>query len=277
VGGALSSHRGIDMVAFTGSSEVGKDIMAAASQTIKRLQLELGGKNPVIILDDADIDTAASATMTAQYKNCGQICASPGRFYVHEKVYDAFLEKFIAGAKKIITGNPTDSKTVMGPVVSAEHRNSIETYIQSAVDEGANVVLGGKRPAGGQWDKGYWVMPTVITNITQEMKVAREEIFGPVACFMEKFSTDEQVVAWANDNTYGLAAYVWTKDAARGMRFANELQAGTVRIGNTRGGGPELPWGGYKESGIGKEGSLYGLYEYTNLKRIQVDLTAPKK
>ncbi|MGA7729284.1 MAG: aldehyde dehydrogenase family protein, partial [Dehalococcoidales bacterium] len=213
----------------------------------------------------------------AQYKNCGQICASPGRFYVHEKVYDAFLEKFIAGAKKIITGNPTDPKTVMGPVVSAEHRNSIEAYIQSAVDEGANVVLGGKRPAGGQWDKGYWVMPTVITNITQEMKVAREEIFGPVACFMEKFSTDEQVVAWANDNTYGLAAYVWTKDAARGMRFANELQAGTVRIGNTRGGGPELPWGGYKESGIGKEGSLYGLYEYTNLKRIQVDLTVPKK
>ncbi|MGB7726194.1 MAG: aldehyde dehydrogenase family protein, partial [Dehalococcoidales bacterium] len=213
----------------------------------------------------------------AQYKNCGQICASPGRFYVHEKVYDAFLEKFIAGAKKIITGNPADPKTVMGPVVSAEHRNSIEAYIKSAEDEGAKIVLGGKRPAGGQWDKGYWVMPTIITGITQKMKVAWEEIFGPVACFMEKFSSDEQVIAWANDNTYGLAAYVWTKDAARGMRFANELQAGTVRIGNTRGGGPELPWGGYKESGIGKEGSLYGLYEYTNLKRIQVDLTAPKK
>ncbi len=277
VGGALSTHRGVDMVAFTGSSEVGKEIMAAASQTVKRLQLELGGKNPVIILDDADIDTAAASTMTAQYKNCGQICASPGRFYVHEKVYDQFLEKFTAGAKKIITGNPADQKTVMGPVVSAEHRNSIEAYIQSAVDEGAKVVLGGKRPTGGQWDKGYWVMPTIITGLTQKMKVAREEIFGPVACFMEPFNSDEQVISRANDSTYGLAAYVWTKDAARGMRFANEIQAGTVRIGNTRGGGPELPWGGYKESGIGREGSLYGLYEYTNLKRIQVDLTAPKK
>jgi len=277
VGGALSSHRGVDMVAFTGSSEVGKEIMAAASQTVKRLQLELGGKNPVIILDDADIDAAIASTMPAQYKNCGQICASPGRFYVHEKVYDEFLEKFIAGAKKIVVGNPADEKTVMGPVVSAEHRNSIEAYIKSAIDEGAKVVLGGKRPTGPPWDKGYWVMPTVITNITQKMKVAREEIFGPVACFMEKFSADEQVIAWANDNTYGLAAYVWTKDVARGMRFANEIQAGTVRINNTRGGGPEFPWGGYKESGIGKEGSLYGLYEYTNLKRIQVDLTAPKK
>ena len=277
VGGALSAHRGVDMVAFTGSSEVGKEIMATASQTVKRLQLELGGKNPVIILDDADINAAAAETMTAQYKNCGQIFASPGRFYVHEKVYDEFLEKFTAGAKKLIVGDPTDPKTQMGPVVSAEHRNNIEKYIKSAIDEGAKVILGGKRPTGPPWDKGYWVMPTIITGVTQKMKVAREEIFGPVACFMEKFNSDEQVIARANDNTYGLAAYVWTKDAARGMRFANELQAGTVRIGRTSGGGPEFPWGGYKESGLGKEGSLYGLYEYTNLKRVQVDISAPKK
>lgn len=168
-------------------------------------------------------------------------------------------------------------KTIMGPVVSAEHRNSIEGYIQSAIDEGAKVVLGGKRPTAQPFNKGYWVMPAVITGITQKMKVAREEIFGPVACVMEPFRTDEEVIAKANDNTYGLAAYVWTKDTARGMRFANELQAGTVRINSTRAGGPELPWGGYKESGIGKEGSLYGLYEYTNLKRIQVDLQTPRK
>ena len=150
----------------------------------------------------------------------------------------------------------------MGPVVSAEHRNSIEGYIKSAVDDGAKVVLGGIRPAGGQWDKGYWVMPTVITGITQKMKVAREEIFGPVACFMEKFSSDEQVIDWANDNTYGLAAYVWTKDAARGMRFANEIPGrhGAHRQYPRR--WTRIPWGGYKESGIGREGSLYGLLIY---------------
>ena len=126
-------------------------------------------------------------------------------------------------------------------------------------------------------NKGYYVVPTIFTNVTQKMKIAREEIFGPVACFMEKFNSDEKVIEMANDNTFGLGAYVWTKDIARGMRFANEIQAGTVRIGNSRAGGPELPWGGYKESGIGKEGSLYGLYEYTNLKRIQVDLTRPQR
>jgi acyl-CoA reductase-like NAD-dependent aldehyde dehydrogenase len=277
VGEALASHRGVDMISFTGSSETGKSIMAAASHTIKRLQLELGGKNPVIILDDADVDTAAAESVTAQYKNCGQICASPGRFYIHEKVYDRFLEKFIEGSKKYIVGDPVDPKTQMGPVVSAEHRDRIEGYIKSAIDEGAKVILGGKRPTTPPMDKGYWVMPTIITDITQKMKVAREEIFGPVACIMQPFNSDEQVIAWANDNTYGLAAYVYTRDAARGMRFANALQAGTVRVGSTRGGGKEFPWGGYKESGLGKEGSLYGFYAFANLKRIQVDLRPSKK
>jgi acyl-CoA reductase-like NAD-dependent aldehyde dehydrogenase len=277
VGEALSSHRNIDMVAFTGSCEVGKEIMASASQTVKRLQLELGGKNPVIVLDDADVNAAVAEAITAQFKNCGQICASPGRFYVHEKVYDEFLEKFIAGAKKFVVGDPTDMKTQMGPLVSAEHRDRVEGYIKSGVDEGAKLVLGGKRPTTPPMNKGYFVLPTVFTNVTQKMKIAREEIFGPVACFMEKFNSDEQVIAYANDNTYGLAAYVWTNDTARGMRFANDLQAGTVRLNNSRAGGPELPWGGYKESGIGKEGSLYGLYEYSNLKRIQVDLSKHQK
>ncbi|MFZ2035862.1 MAG: aldehyde dehydrogenase family protein [Dehalococcoidales bacterium] len=273
VGGALSSHRGVDMVAFTGSSEVGKEIMVAASRTVKRLQLELGGKNPVIVLEDADIDTAVSAMATRQFANSGQICSSPGRFYIHEKVYEQFLKKFTKAAMSVVVGDPADEKTEMGPVVSAEHRNSIEAHIKSAVDEGANVVLGGARPSHPSFKKGCYVMPTVITDITQNMTVAREEIFGPVACFMEKFSSDEKVIAMANDNIFGLSAYVWTKDMARGMRFANEIQAGTVWLSNTYKQGPELPWGGFKESGVGIEGSLYGLVEYTNLKRVQVDLT----
>ena len=277
VGEALASHPGVDMVAFTGSSETGKAIMSAASQTIKRLQMELGGKNPFIILDDADINMAVAEAVTGQYKNSGQICASPGRFYVHEKVYDEFLEKFTTGAKKFIVGDPNNEKTQMGPLVSAEHRNRVESYIKSGIDEGAKLILGGKRPTTPPMDKGYWVMPTIITNVTQKMKIAREEIFGPVACIMEKFNSDEQVIAWANETVYGLAAYVWTQDIGRGIRFANRIAAGTVWIGRGLGGGPELPWGGYKESGIGKENSLYGLYEYTNLKRIQVDLMTVKK
>ena len=277
VGSALASHRGIDMVAFTGSCEVGKEIMSLSSRTIKRCQLELGGKNPVIILDDADIDTAAAETGPAQFRNSGQVCASPGRFYVHEKVYDKFLEKFVAATNKMIVGAPTDWNTMIGPVVSKAHRDIVEGYVKSAVDEGATVILGGKRPTNPPFNKGYWVMPTIITGVTQKMKVAREEIFGPVAVFMEPFQSDEEVIQKANDTTFGLAAYVWTTDAARGIRFVNELQAGTVTVGNVHGRDLDLPWGGYKESGIGKEHSLYGLYEYTNLKRVQIDIKTLRK
>jgi acyl-CoA reductase-like NAD-dependent aldehyde dehydrogenase len=265
------------MVAFTGSSETGKAIMALASHTVKRLQLELGGKNPVIVLDDADVDAAAAAMVGEQCFNSGQTCGSPGRFYVHEKVYDEFLEKYTAATKKLVVGDPNNEKTDLGPLVSAEHRDRVEGYIKSGIVEGARVILGGKRPTTPPMNKGYFVVPTIFTNVTQKMKIAREEIFGPVSCFMEKFNSDNKVIEMANDNVFGLNSWVWTKDTARAMRFANEIQAGTVQIGQRRSGGPELPWGGYKESGIGKEGSLYGLYEYTNLKRIHVDLMTPPK
>ena len=277
VGGALASHCGVDMVAFTGSCEVGKEIMALGSPTLKRCQLELGGKNPVIILDDANIETAAAEMAPAQFRNSGQVCASPGRFFVHEKIYDKFLEKFIEAAKKMTVGDPADWKTMIGPVVSKAHRDTVESYIKSAVDEGAKVIFGGKRLTTPPFDKGYWIMPTIITGVTQNMKVAREEIFGPVAIFMEPFHSDEEVIQKANDTTFGLAAYVWTTDAARGMRFVNELQAGTVTVGNVHGRDLDLPWGGYKESGIGKEHSQVGLYEYTNLKRVQIDIKMLKK
>ena len=277
VGGALASHPGVDMVAFTGSCETGKAIMALASNTVKRLQLELGGKNPVIILDDADVTAAVSAMMMFQFANSGQICAAPGRFYIHEKVYDEFLEKVAVAAQKMVVGDPNDEKTQMGPLVSAEHRDKVEGYIKSGIDEGAKLILGGKRPTAPPMDKGYYVVPTIFTNVTQKMTIAREEIFGPVVCVMEKFNSDDKVIEMANDTTYGLTSYIWTKDIARAMRCANKIEAGTVVVNNAGSGGAELPWGGYKESGIGKEGSLYGLYEYTNLKRIQVDLMTSKK
>jgi acyl-CoA reductase-like NAD-dependent aldehyde dehydrogenase len=278
VGNALATHRGVDMIAFTGSCEVGKELISLSSQTVKRLQLELGGKNPIIICEDADLSSAATEMMNGQMMNSGQTCAAPGRIYVHEKVYDEFVEKCITAVKNNwVAGDPNDDKTTMGPLVSAEHRNRVEGYIKSGFDQGANLVLGGKRPTTAPMNKGYYVVPTIFTHVQQQMTIAREEIFGPVACIMEPFNSDEKVLEMANDNTFGLCAHVWTQDAARGMRFSNELQAGTVWINNSIGGGPELPWGGYKESGYGKEGSLYGLYEYTNLKRVAVDLKTLKK
>ena len=269
VGEALASHRDVNMVAFTGSCEVGKRIMELASKTVKRLQLELGGKNPVIVLEDADLDMAVSQGVRGQTFNCGQVCASPGRFYVHGKIYDEFVTKFVAGMKKVVVGDPANKKTQMGPVVSAEHRTRIEGFIKSGIDEGAKLVLGGKRPTKPPLDKGYFVMPTVFTHIKQNMTISREEIFGPVACIMEPFSSDDEVIAKANDNTFGLRASVYTKDRARVLRFADNLQAGTINANNSRGG--ELPWGGFKESGLGKERFKWGLYEFSQLKVVTLN------
>lgn len=267
VGEALASHPGVDLVGFTGSSETGKAIMSAASQTVKRLILELGGKNPAIVLEDADLDKAVEVLGHHQFFNSGMTCGSPGRYYIHEKVYDQFVEKLLAAAKKVLVGDPTDPKTDMGPVVSAEHRDRVESCIRSGVEEGATLLLGGERPVNPPLDKGYYVLPTILTGVTQNMTIAREEIFGPVACVM-KFSSHDDVIALANDNAYGLCASVWTKDMARGIKYGNELRVGSFFLNQHNHLAPEFPWGGIKESGIGKEGSLAGLKEYTELKLV---------
>jgi acyl-CoA reductase-like NAD-dependent aldehyde dehydrogenase len=275
VGTALASHPGIDMVSFTGSCKTGKDIMAAASQTIKRLFLELGGKNPFIVLDDADLDAATTRAAACQSLNSGMQCRSPGRYYIHEKIYDEFLSKFTAKFKAVVVGDPKDQKTQMGPVVSAEHRDRIENYIKIGVEEGAKLVMGGQRPNTPPLNKGYYVMPTIFTDVTQNMRIAREEIFGPVACIL-KFSSDDEVINAANDNTFGLAASVWTKNLVKARRFADQLQAGLVWVNTHQtyfGGQGGLPMGGFKESGFGKEGSILGLEEYSQLKVISINMT----
>jgi acyl-CoA reductase-like NAD-dependent aldehyde dehydrogenase len=271
VGEYLSSHPGINMVSFTGSSESGKKIMSAASSTLKRVQLELGGKNPFIVLEDADVDAAVGIGVPGVIFNSGQVCGSPGRFYVHERVYEQFVEKFIAGMKKVIVGDPADRKTQMGPMVSAEHRDKVESYIKSGVDEGAELLLGGKRPTTPPMNNGYYIMPTVFGGVKQAMKIAREEIFGPVACIL-RFSSAEEVIAKANDSNYGLCASIWTKDTAKGMRMAGEIQAGSVWVNSTPSPAPEVPWGGFKDSGIGKEYSKIGFEDVTQLKVIGVNL-----
>jgi acyl-CoA reductase-like NAD-dependent aldehyde dehydrogenase len=267
VGNALASHPGIDLVGFTGSSETGKVLMAAGAPTIKRLIMELGGKNPVIVLDDADVDEAVKHHAPRQCDNAGQHCSGAGRYYVHEKVYDEFVKKFIEASREVVVGDPADPKTFMGPLASKEHRDRVEGYIKSGVEQGAKLLLGGERPRKSPLNKGFFVMPTVLADVTQDMKVAKEEIFGPVTILMKPFTADDEVIEMANDNVYGLCATVWTKDMTRGMRFVNRLHAGTVNV-NTQVLTNDIPWGGFKESGIGKEGGIEGIKCYTQLKMV---------
>ena len=267
IGRDLSSHPDINLISFTGSSEVGKDIIANASQTVKTLMMELGGKNPAIVLEDADVDAAAEELCSITFENVGQNCAQPSRFYVHEKVHDRFVAKFVATANGIKIGDPADESTVMGPVVSKEQRDTIERYIKSAIAEGAEMVCGGERPVGSQFDKGYYLTPTVFTNLTPNMTIAREEVFGPVVGFF-KFSSDEKALEAANDSVFGLCASVWTKDYARGLKFVNELQAGSVWINQHMNLVAETPWGGWKESGLMKEGGVLGPEGYTHMKYV---------
>jgi acyl-CoA reductase-like NAD-dependent aldehyde dehydrogenase len=267
VGNQLASHPGVDLISFTGSSETGKFIIAASSQTVKTLMMELGGKNPVIILEDADLEASAEELCMIAFQNVGQNCAQPSRFYVHEKIHDKFVDKFVAAAKKIKVGDPSDKNTIMGPVVSKKQRDRIERYIKSAIDEGAKLVLGGKRPTSTPLDKGYFVMPTVFTGLTPNMTIAREEVFGPVVGFF-KFSSDEEVLNAANDSVFGLCASIWTRDVGRGIKFVNQLQVGSVWINQHMNLVTEFPWGGFKESGLAKEGGVIGPEGYTQLKLV---------
>jgi betaine-aldehyde dehydrogenase len=270
VGEALAAHPGVGMVAFTGSCETGKAIMKTSSSTVKRLFLELGGKAPFIVLEDADMDKTAAGAAENTVFNSGMLCGAPGRIYIPAKFYDQFIEKLINNLKKVVTGDPRDPKTQMGPLVSAEHRDRVENYIKIGVKEGARLVYGGQRPTVAPLNKGYFVTPAVFTDVSQNMTLAREEIFGPVAVCL-KYNSEDEVVALANDNTFGLAASVWTENVEKGLRFARAIQAGLVWV-NTHSDMGGLPWGGFKESGLGKENGLYGLKEYTQLKGICLKL-----
>jgi acyl-CoA reductase-like NAD-dependent aldehyde dehydrogenase len=268
VGEALASHPDVDLVCFTGSTETGKTIMAVASPTVKKLVMELGGNNPIIICEDADVDAAASQQAIRHFGNSAQNCSTPGRYYVHEKVYDQFVEGFVSQVSKIVVGDPWDEKTTMGPMANSQQREKVEYYIQSAVEEGARIAIGGHRPTTPPLDKGYFLMPTVVVDVTHDMTKAREEIFGPAACIL-KYSSEEDVIALANDSRYGLVAGVWTKDMAKAMRFVDDLRTDSVYINMPRTLASELPWGGnVKESGVGKDGSMCGMEELTDLKMV---------
>ncbi|KAH7915503.1 aldehyde dehydrogenase domain-containing protein [Hygrophoropsis aurantiaca] len=267
-GQAISEHPLIEKVAFTGSTLTGRKIMeAAAKSNLKPVTLELGGKSPNIIFDDADLEQSVKWAIHGIYFNHGQNCSAGSRIFVQEGIYDAFLKQFTEQALAIKVGDPFEPSTFQGPQVSKTQFERIMGYIASGKEQGATVHLGGNRIGA----EGYFIQPTIFTECLPDMKIVREEIFGPVACVM-KFSTEEEVLEQANDTTYGLAASVFTKDIDRAVRVAHALEAGTAWINCANQTEISMPFGGFKQSGIGRELSEYALENYTNVKAVHVNI-----
>lgn len=267
IGNYLVEHELVNKVAFTGSTPIGKDIMARASTTLKRVTLELGGKSPNLVFEDADIDAAVDGSIYGIYNNTGQSCDARSRLYIHEDVYDEFMEKFIAKTEKMQVGDPFDKGTHMGAIIDQNQLDTVKGYVQSAIDEGAEILTGGRELEPEGFENGYWYAPTVIGNVTQEMKVVQEEIFGPVLV-VSKFKDEKEAIALANDSIFGLASAVWSKDGARATRVANQIQAGIVMINTPFSAFPGTPFGGYKQSGFGRELAIETLDLYSETKSI---------
>jgi acyl-CoA reductase-like NAD-dependent aldehyde dehydrogenase len=270
VGEELASHPDVDKIAFTGSTVVGRRIMQLASSTIKKCTLELGGKSPNIVYEDADMESAVDGALWATFFHQGQVCESGTRLLLPESIHDEFVERLVERAKQIKIGDALDYDSDMGPLVSAEQLETVENYVRIGREEGANCVLGGKRPDG--FDKGYFYEPTIFTDVENSMTIAQEEIFGPVLSVI-KFSSDDEAVEIANDSMYGLASAVWSEDYDRCLQTAKRLRAGTVWINDHHLINCIAPFGGYKQSGIGRELGTYGMNEYTEVKHVHVDLT----
>src|SRR5437870_4543079 len=270
VGRMIVEHPGIDKIAFTGDTSTGKGIMKGSADTLKRITLELGGKSPNIVFPDADLDAALRGATTGIFYGKGEVCAAGSRLLVDKSIKHEFIEKVAARAKKMAPGDPLDPKTRLGAISSKKQLDADLRYIETAKQEGATLLAGGARADIGT-GKGYFLQPTVFGGVTSSMTIAREEIFGPVLAAIE-FADLDEAIARANDTTYGLAAAVWTKDIKKAHYVARRLQAGTVWINTYNVYDTAAPFGGYKQSGFGREMSVHALEHYTQVKSVWVDL-----
>jgi len=270
-GMALVRHPGVDKIAFTGSTDVGKGIMREAAGSLKRVSLELGGKSPNIVFADADMEAALRGAMTGIFYNKGEVCAAGSRLLVEQRVHDEFVGKLVDRVKGLKVGDPMDKGTRMGPVVSAQQLQTVLGYVEAGRREGATLAAGGERVRVGD-GRGYFLQPTVFTGVSNTMRIAREEIFGPVLSVIP-FKDADDAVAQGNETFYGLAAAVWTRDVGKALRMARSLRAGTVWVNAYNLYDAALPFGGYKESGFGRELGQAGLDLYTEVKSVWVDLS----
>ncbi|WP_417842876.1 betaine-aldehyde dehydrogenase [Thalassospira sp.] len=276
-GAALVEHPGVDKVSLTGSAQTGAKVASVAAGGMKAVTMELGGKSPMIVFEDADLDNAVSGAQMANFYSSGQICSNGTRVFVHESVKDAFLEKLVARSKNLVLGDPEKPDTQVGPIVSKAQFDKIMSYIAIGKKEGAQVVLGGDAVTENMPKGGFYVAPTIFADCTDDMTIVREEIFGPVMSVLT-FKTEEEAIRRANDTEYGLAAGVFTRDLSRGHRVVAQLEAGTCWI-NTYNITPiEMPFGGVKKSGVGRENSRAAIDHYTRVKSVYVetgDVEAP--
>ena len=270
-GQALSGHPGVAKVSLTGSVPTGRRVMAAAAETLKHVTMELGGKSPLILFADCDLDNAVSAALLANFYTQGEVCSNGTRVFVERAIKDAFLDRLLARVAKMTIGDPMDPNTDIGALISADHRDKVLGYIEAGKAEGARLLCGGTVPDDPALADGYFLTPAVFDGCRDDMTLAREEIFGPVMAVLT-FETEQEVIARANDTAYGLAAGVFTRDLARGHRVVARLEAGTCWINNYNITPVEIPFGGYKQSGIGRENGLAALEHYTQLKTVYVEL-----
>ena len=267
-GSVLAAHPLVRKVSFTGSTKTGASIMRAAADTIKNVSLELGGKSANIVFDDvADLDGCVEKSLWSVYGNAGQDCCARSRSLVQRKIYDKFVEKFVARAKRVVLGDPFKKGTEMGPLITAAQRERVTEYVKVGEQEGAERLCGGDAPKSSQLAKGFYLEPTVLAGATPKMRVFQEEIFGPVIC-MTPFKTEEEAVALANDSSYGLSGSIWTSNASRAIRMARAVQAGVLSVNSSSSVYLEAPFGGYKASGIGRELGMKALDLYSEVKSV---------